>query len=111
MKPPGNEFKPKKFFLRSSIPQQVRSFQMGVIGTETRLVKSYKGSKRPEKYPIPFSGECSAPRSGKKLVAEEAAKLAGSGEGGASSSSTAKASKRKKKPEPANGSQTASGKP
>ena len=62
----------------------------------TRLVKSYKGSKRPAHIPSDFKER-------EKLVAEEAEKLAGGSGSAASSSSAAKASKKKKKkkPEPA----------
>ena len=66
----------------------------------TRLVKSYKGSKRPEHIPSDFWRMLS-PKEREKLVAEEAEKFAGSSGSGAPSSSSAKASKKKKKPEPA----------
>ena len=66
----------------------------------TRLVKAYEGSKRPENIPSDFWRMLS-PKEREMLVAEEAAKFAGSSGSGAPSSSSAKASKRKKKPEPA----------
>ena len=73
----------------------------------TRLVKSYKGSKRPEHIPSDF-WRMFSPKEREKLVAEEAEKFAGGSGGSAPSSSSAKASKKKKKPEPG---QTASSKP
>ena len=66
----------------------------------TGLVKSYKGSKRPEYIPSHFCKMLS-PKEKEKLIAEEAEKFAGSSGSGAPSSSSAKASKKKKKPEPA----------
>ena len=76
----------------------------------TRLVKSYKGSKRPESIQSDF-WRMFSPKEREQLVAEEAAKLAGSSGGGAPSSSSAKASKKKKNEPERDGSQTASSKP
>ena len=82
----------------------------------TRLVKYYKGSKRPEHIACDFWRMLS-PKEREKLVAEEAEKFAGSSGSGAPSSSSAKASKKKKKKKKkeeasaCDSSQTVSGKP
>ena len=51
----------------------------------TRLVKTYKGSKRPESIPSDF-WKMLSPKDRQKLVEEEAEKMAVGGEGAASSS-------------------------
>ena len=60
----------------------------------TRLVKTYKGSKRPESIPSDF-WKMLSPKDRQKLVEEEAEKMA-AGSGGAASSSASKGPKKKK---------------
>ena len=60
----------------------------------TRLVKTYKGSKRPESIPSDF-WKMLSPKDRQKLVEEEAEKMA-VGSGGAASSSASKVPKKKK---------------
>ena len=60
----------------------------------TRLVKTYKGSKRPESIPSDF-WKMLSPKDRQKLVEEEAEKMA-VGSGGAASSSASKGPKKKK---------------
>ena len=60
----------------------------------TRLVKTYKGSKRPESIPSDL-WKMLSPKDGQKLIDEEAEKMA-VGSGGAASSSAPKGPKKKK---------------
>ena len=85
-----------KFSPKSSIPPTGQIIPDGFHWDGTRLVKSYKGAKRPEHIPPDFLRMLS-PKEREKLVAEEAEKFAGSSGSGAPSSSSAKASKKKKK--------------
>ena len=60
----------------------------------TRLVKTYKGSKRPESVPSDL-WKMLSPKDRQKLIDEEAEKMTG-GSGGASSSSAPRGPKKKK---------------